>query len=168
MKNRKFFLNFSSPSIRTKDEVSSCKKCWILSFLSSNIWITKGDRKDYKERQVGGVWQSLGLTEWVTKCDMNCKLRQDGVQNAPEITNCDKITKRDGTKPPPYVHCLIVKFIISRFIVWVKFFLMICNFLGEYKIADMIPDIFKYTFLINVPLSFLQYHTNKNSSFKNS
>ena len=45
---------------------------------------------------------------------------------------------------------------------------MICNFLGEYIIADMIPDIFKYTFLINVPLSFLQYHTNKNSSFKNS
>ena len=45
---------------------------------------------------------------------------------------------------------------------------MIYNILSEYIIADMIRDIFTYTFLINVPLSFLQYHTNKNSSFKNS
>ena len=41
-------------------------------------------------------------------------------------------------------------------------------FLSEYIIADMIRDIFMYTFLINILLSFLQYHTNKNSSFKNS
>ena len=45
------------------------------------------------------------------------QVRQDGLQNAPEITNGDKITKRDGTKPPVYIHCLIVKFIFSRFIV---------------------------------------------------
>ena len=122
LKNRKFFLNFSSPYIRTKSEVGSTKKCWILSFLSLNTWITKHARKDYKERQVGGVWQGLGLTEWVTKCDMNCKVRENGLQNAPEITNYDRITKRDGTKPPAYIHCLIVKFIISRFIVWKKFF----------------------------------------------
>ena len=65
---------------------------------------------------------SLGLTDWVSNCDMNCKVRQDGLQNAPEITNGDKITKRDGTKPPVYIHCLIVKFIFSRFIVWKIFF----------------------------------------------
>ena len=169
LKDRKFFLNFSSPSIRTKNEVSSCKNCWILSFLSLNTWITKRDRKDNKERQFGRVWQSFGLTEWVTKRDMNCKVRQDGLQNVPEITNCDRITKRDGAKPSAYIHCLIVKFIISRFIVWKKFFWWFITFsVNKYIIADMIRDIFSYTFLINVPLNFLQYHTNKNSSFKNS
>ena len=122
LKKRKFFLNFSSPSIRTKSEVSSFQKCWILSFSSLNTWITKRDRKDYKERQADGVWQCFGLTEWVTKWDMNCKVRQDGLQNTPEITNCDKMTKRDGTKPRAYIHCLTLKFIISRFIVWKKFF----------------------------------------------
>ena len=141
--------------------------------LDSVIFIFKYmNYKGWQKRlQRTTSWWSLtkfGFDRMGYKVQQNCKLRQDGLQNAPEITNCDKITKRDGTKPPPYVYCLIVKFIISRFIVWIKFFLMICNFLGEYIIADMIPDIFKYTFLINVPLSFLQYHTNKNSSFKNS
>ena len=84
LKNRKLFLNFSSPSIRTKSEVSSCKKCWILSFLSLNTWIEKRDKKDYKEWQVW-VWQ-IGLqtatwiastTRWFTKCARDYKWRQD-------------------------------------------------------------------------------------------
>ena len=73
-----------------------------------------------KRLQRTASWWSLtkfGFDRMGYKVQQNCKVRQDGLQNAPEITNCDKITKRDGAKPPAYIHCLIVKFIISRFIV---------------------------------------------------
>ena len=82
----------------------------IFSFLSLNTWITKYDRKDYKERQVGGsqkgrLQSAIGfglqsVTEWVTKCDMDCKLGQNDVQNATGITKCERITKGNGTKIP--------------------------------------------------------------------
>ena len=45
---------------------------------------------------------------------------------------------------------------------------MIYNILSEYIKQTWIRDIFAYTFLVSVRPSFLQYHTNLNSSFKNS
>ena len=47
---------------------------------------------------------------------MGCKVRQDGLQSAAGIAKCDGITKGDGTEPPAYIHCLIVKFIISKLV----------------------------------------------------
>ena len=116
LNDRKFFLNFSSSSIRTKNEVSSCKNLCIFSFLSLNTWITKYDKKDYEDRQVDGLQKGrlqsaigfglLSVTEWVTKCDkMIYKVRQ-GLQSARGLL------KGNGSKPPVYIHCLTVQSII--------------------------------------------------------
>ena len=146
----------------------------ILSFLSLNTWITNHDRKDYKEQQVGGLQKGrlqsaidfglLSVTEWVRKCDMDCKVWQDDLQSVTGITKCKRITKGNGTMTPIYIHCLTVhlKYFMKKVI------LMIGTILSEYIIADIIRDIFRYTFLINVVLNVLQCHTNENSSFMNS
>ena len=90
----------------------------ILSFLSLNTWITKHDKKDYKEQQVGGLQKGrlqsaidfglLSVTEWVRKCDMDCKVWQDDLQSVTGITKCKRITKGNDTMTPVYMHCLTV------------------------------------------------------------
>ena len=60
--------------------------------------------KAWKKRlQRTASWWNL------TKFDrMGCKVRHE-LQSAPGITKCDRKKKRDGTKPPAHIHCLIVK-----------------------------------------------------------
>ena len=105
------------------------------------------DRMGYK---VGHELQST--TRWFTKYARDYKLRED-----------DKKRRYKASCIYTLSHSKVYYFKIYSV---KKVFLMI--FLSEYIIADMIRDIFMYTFLINILLSFLQYHTNKNSSFKNS
>ena len=146
----------------------------ILTFVSLNTWIKKHGRKDYKERQVGGLQKGrlqsaigfglLSVTEWVTKCDKMIYKVGQGLQRARVLL------KGNGTKPAIYTHCLTVQsIIISTFkVLYKKVFLMIGTILSEYIIAGIIRGIFTYTFLINVLPNVLQCHTNENSSFMNS
>ena len=125
---------------------------------TTSWWITK--RKVVKCDRFG----LLSVTEWVTKCDkMIYKVRQ-GLQSARGLL------KGNGTKPAIYIHCLNVQSIIIQHLKYCmkKVFLMIGTILSEYTIADIIRDIFTYTFFINVLLNVFQCHNNENSSFMNS
>ena len=89
LKDIKFFLNFSSSSISTKNEVSSCKPLNFVIFISTyrnykaqqkrlqktrSWWITYCGKGRLKSVIGFGL---LSVKEWVTKCDMDCKVRDD-------------------------------------------------------------------------------------------
>ena len=87
-----------------------------MSFLSLNTWITKHDRKDYKERQVARLQKDrlqsaigfglLSVTECVIKCNMDWKVRQDDLQSARGL-------RKETAQSLPHIslsHCTIYYF----------------------------------------------------------
>ena len=77
-----------------------------MSFLSLNTWITKHERKDYIEQQVGGLQKCrlqsaigfglVSVTEWVTKCNMDWEVWQDDLQSARGL-------QKETTQSLPYI-----------------------------------------------------------------
>ena len=77
-----------------------------MSFLSLNTWITKHERKDYIEQQVGGLQKGrlqsairfglVSVTEWVTKCNMDWEVWQDDLQSARGL-------QKETTQSLPYI-----------------------------------------------------------------
>ena len=93
------------------------------------------------------MWQN-GL-----QCDLDCKVRQDGLQSPAGIKIWNWVAKRDGTKPPVYIHVSLYSLLFQNEKMK-KVFLIIGKILSEYITEDMIRDIFMIIFLTNVPLNF--------------
>ena len=73
------------------------------------------------------------------------------------FTKCERIPKGNSTKPPIYITVSLYNLLFQHLkLCMKKVFLMIGTILSEYIIADIIRDIFAYTFLINVLLNILQ------------
>ena len=61
---------------------------------ATGFGITKCDRTGLQSAMGFGL---QSVTNWVTKCDRDYKVRRAGLQSVTGITKCNGITKCDGT-----------------------------------------------------------------------